>query len=305
MSDPVAVEKSLGEQVIETLHHHLENSTEIHFGPHVLDLDKTVNEPVALLTGGRWEDTINEHGATAQEIVGGFHPCVSKHVVMMLLAAGVVAVAAIAAARSATRSSGRGFFGHAVESTFLFLRDEVVMPNVGAHHGRAYMPWFATFFFFILACNLIGLLPPPLGATATGNINVTLALALLTFLAVQIGGMMEKGILGYWVGLVPHGVPWWMWPLVFAIELVGLLTKPFALTVRLFANMTAGHVILGVLTVFLVSAQGLGMQLLVSPPSLVFAVGMLTFEILVAFVQAYIFTMLSSIFVGLALSHEH
>jgi F-type H+-transporting ATPase subunit a len=285
---PVLAGEGLGERVIETLHHHLQNSHEIDLGGfgHI-DLNHAINDPVRGMTG--------------------FDPHVSKHVVMMLLAATVVGAAGILAARMATRASGRGILGNCVESTFLFLRDQVVRPNVGDHHARAYLPWFATFFFFILLCNLIGLFPPPLGATATGNISVTAALAILTFFTVQVGGMVEKGVLGYWTGLVPHGVAWWMWPLVFLIELVGLLTKPFALTVRLFANMTAGHVILGVLSVFLLVAQeqGLGMSMLVAPPSLVFYLFILVFEVFVALIQAYIFTTLSSIFVGLALSHEH
>jgi F-type H+-transporting ATPase subunit a len=285
---PLAAEEGLGERVIETLHHHLQDSYELDLGGlgHI-DLNETINHPLKGLVG--------------------FDPHVSKQVVMMLLAATVVAAAGILAARLATRASGRGLVGNCVESIFLFLRDEVVRPNVGEHHARAYLPWFATFFFFILACNLIGLCPPPLGSTATGNISVTAALAILTFFTVQGGGMVEKGVLGYWTGLVPHGVAWWMWPLVFVIELVGLLTKPFALTVRLFANMTAGHVILGVLSVFLLVAQekGLGMSLLVAPPSLVFYLFILAFEVFVALIQAYIFTTLSSIFVGLALSHEH
>lgn len=289
MNVPVlAAEEGLGERVTETLHHHLQNSYEIDLGGFGgFDLNEHVNFPLRDLLG--------------------FNPHVSKHVVMMLLAATVVAIAGITAARVAARGSGRGVLGNTVESIVLFLRDQVVRPNVGEHHAHAYLPWFATVFFFILACNTIGLLPPPLGATATGNWCVTGALALLTFFAVQIGGMGEKGIVGYWVGLVPHGVAWWMWPLVFVIEIVGLLTKPFALMVRLFANMTAGHVILGVLSVFLLVAQEMGgVRLgLIAPPSIAFYLFILAFEVFVALVQAYIFTTLSSIFVGLALSHEH
>jgi len=284
----LAAGEGLGERVIETLHHHLQDSFEIDLGGfgHI-DLNDAINEPI--------------HHAT------GFDPHVSKHVVMMLLAAAIVAVLGILAARSATKASGRGILGNTVESMFLFLRDQVVRPNVGEHHAAAYLPWFATFFFFILVCNLIGICPPPLGATATGNISVTAALAILTFFSVQVAGMIEKGVVGYWVGLVPHGVAWWMWPLVFVIELVGLFTKPFALTVRLFANMTAGHVILGVISVFLLVAQeqGFGMSMMVAPPSLAFYLFILAFEAFVALIQAYIFTTLSSIFVGLALSHEH
>jgi F-type H+-transporting ATPase subunit a len=275
---------------------HLVNSEEIEFGPLKVPLHE-FNE---------WF-----RGAV------GFSPHMSKHVVMMLLAATLVAVLAIYTSRRAVRDQGRGLFANMVEATTLFLRDEVVKPGVGHHHASTWFPYMATLFFFILACNLIGLLPPPFGATATGNIWVTLALASLTFFAMIGGGMMEKGVVGYWVGIVPHGVAWWMWPLVWFIELFGHFTKPFALTVRLFANMTAGHVILAVMGMFLVSGSAafwhdekgfgalLGLKAMVVPPSLGFAVGIALFECLIALIQAYIFTTLSSIFVGLCLSHEH
>ena len=276
---------------------HLVNSREIEFGPLKLRLD-SVNE---------WC-----HGHL------GFDPHLSKHVVMMMVAASLVAVAAIYTSRRAVRDRGHGLFAHMVEATTLFVRDEVVTPGIGEHHARAWFPYLATLFFFILTCNLLGLLPPPFGATATGNIWVTLALASLTLTAMIGGGMAEKGPLAYWIGIVPHGVPWWMWPLVWLIEFFGHLTKPFALTVRLFANMTAGHVILAVvLGMFLVAGSAdfwahekglgslLGLKAMVVLPSLGFALFIATFEILVAFVQAYLFTTLTSIFVGLCLSHEH
>ncbi|HEU4394796.1 MAG TPA: F0F1 ATP synthase subunit A [Planctomycetota bacterium] len=244
-------------------------------------------------------------------------PGISKHVEIMLLAALIVAVVAIATARAAVRAQGRGILANSVEATCLFLRDEVVRPGIGDHHTRAFFPLFATFFFFILVNNLLGLLPPPLGATATGNIWVTAGLATVTLGAMLGAGMWEKGVFKYWVSIVPHGVPGFMWPLVWVIELVGHFVKPFALTVRLFANMTAGHVILAVLGTFLIAgSQGfftgetglaawLGLKLGVGLPTLGFALFIVVFETLVAFIQAYIFTTLSSIFVGQCLSHEH
>jgi F-type H+-transporting ATPase subunit a len=277
---------------------HLTNSREIEFGPIF-----TIHlEPV----NGWFRKAV------------GVDPHLSKHAVMMMLAAAIVAVAAIYTSRRAVREQGHGRFAHMVEATALFLRDQVVKPGIGDHHARAWFPWMATLFFFILTCNLLGLLPPPLGATATGNIWVTAGLASLTLGAMLFGGMAEKGPLRYWASIVPHGVPWWMWPIVWPIELFGHFTKPFALTVRLFANMTAGHVILAVLGgMFLVAgSQGywtdkaslgqlLGLKAMVVVPSLAFALFIVTFELLVAFVQAYIFTTLSSIFIGLCLSHEH
>lgn len=244
-------------------------------------------------------------------------PGVSKHVTMMLLASTVVAVAAILTARAALKAEGRGLLANCVEATCLFVRDQIVRPGIGEHHASAYFPLFATFFFFILANNLIGLLPPPLGATATGNPWVTLALALVTLATMFGGGMAEKGVFGYWLSLIPPGVPLALKPLVWAIEFFGLFVKPFALTVRLFANMTAGHVILAVLGTFLVAGSAsfftggmgvlpwLGLKVGVGVPTLGFALFIMTFELLVAFIQAFIFTTLSAIFVGQCLSHEH
>lgn len=240
----------------------------------------------------------------------GFHPYFTKHVLMMLLAAFVAGGACILAARRAVRDQGRGLFANMVEAAALFIRDEVAKPGLGEHHYRKWFPYVATLFFFILACNLIGLLPPPLGMTATGNVSVTAALAGLTLFAMIIGGISEKGPFGFWVSLVPHGVPWWLWPMVFIIEVFGLLTKPFALTVRLFANMTAGHVILAVLGGFLAFgnvALGdfLARSVYVGVPTVAFYLFISIFEIAIAFIQAYIFSYLSSIFIGLMLSHEH
>ncbi len=261
------------------------------------------------------------HVTNSDEIhVGEWHfaiPGLSKHVVMMLVAGATVAIVAIVTARAAVKAEGRGLLANCVESTALFIRDQIVLPGIGHHHASAFFPLFATFFFFILANNLIGLLPPPFGATATGNIWVTAALASVTLATMIGGGMWEKGPIRYWIAIVPHGVPFYMWPIVWVIEVVGHLTKPFALTVRLFANMTAGHIILAVLGTFLVAGTAslnegtmgwggwLGLKLGVGIPTLGFALFINTFEVLVAFIQAYIFTTLSAIFVGQCLSHEH
>jgi F-type H+-transporting ATPase subunit a len=233
----------------------------------------------------------------------GFDLHITKHVFMMMVVAAVLGTVGIVVGRRAASGAKPGLLGHSVESVVLFLRDQVVRPNIGEHHAHAYLPLFVTFFFFILLCNLMGLLPQ--SATATGNHNVTLALALVTLGTMLGGGMMEKGVFGYWVSIVPHGVPWWMWPIIWPIELIGHFTKPFALTVRLFANMTAGHVILGVLGGFLMADVALGMKAMIVPPTIGFALFITVFEVLVAFIQAFIFTTLSSIFVGMCISHEH
>ncbi len=186
-----------------------------------------------------------------------------------------------------------------LESMVLFVRDEIAIPNMGAKAGKKFTPLLATMFFFILTCNLMGLIP--LFTTATGNISVTASLAIITFLVTQIQGMVENGVVGYWKSLVPSGIPW---PLIFImvpIEIFGLFTKPFALAMRLFANMIAGHTVIFAL-LGLIIALG---SVLVSPFAVGFAVFINLLEILVAFIQAYIFTMLSSLFIGMAMHPEH
>jgi F-type H+-transporting ATPase subunit a len=269
---------------------HLENSWDLHMGPWHLDLNALINNPI--------------YNAT------GFNPMVSKHVVMMMLASLCVGALCIMTARRAVKDKGRGLLANMVEATALFLRDEVAKPGLGEHHYKRWYAYVATIFFFVLGCNLIGLLPPPLGATATGNINVTAGLALLTLLMMVIGGMMEHGAFKFWISLVPHGVPLWLFPIIWAIEVFGLLTKPFALMVRLFANMTAGHVILAVLAGFLYFGDiglgaFLGKMVYVGVPTVGFYLFITIFEIAIAFIQAFIFAYLSAIFIGLMVSHEH
>lgn len=269
---------------------HLTNSYEIHVGP--------------------WRANLAPLNHALKGAFGDWFPGLTKHAVMMLCAALVVGFAGVLAARRAVRDEGRGLFANMVEATALFLRDQVVAPGIGHHHARTWFPLIATMFFFILACNLLGLLPPPFGSTATGNVNVTGGLALITLGSMFVGGMVEKGPVRFWIGLVPHGVPWWMWPLVWVIEFFGLFTKPFALTVRLFANMTAGHVIMAVLGGFLVVGgptfgAWITNKAMVVPPSLAFYLFINVFEIAIALIQAYIFATLSSIFIGMMLSHEH
>src|SRR2546425_598670 len=148
---------------------------------------------------------------------------------------------------------------------------------------------------------LAGLIPVPAIAgkfpgisTATGNLGVTVVLALFTFVVTQIAGMRAQGVLGYWAHLVPAGVPKWLFPIMVPVEVLGLFTKPFALTVRLFANMVAGHIV-----IFFLIALTVIIAPWVAPVSVAFALGIYLLEIFVALVQAYIFTMLSAVFIGM------
>jgi F-type H+-transporting ATPase subunit a len=231
-----------------------------------------------------------------------------------LLIAGIavftVVLFTVAARRAQTHPKKKGIVS-LIELGLVWVRDDIVYPWLGAERGRRYLPFFWTLFFFILFSNIIGLFPFPFNPwerTATGNLAVTGALAALVFLMVQLAGMKQHGYLKYWINLVPPGTPKFLWPLVFIIELIGLFTKPFALTVRLFANMTGGHAILLVLFGFLYGVEHANEGLIGVPSTgaaFAFILFIMLFEVLVALIQAYIFTVLTAIFTSLAVAEEH
>jgi F-type H+-transporting ATPase subunit a len=200
----------------------------------------------------------------------------------------------------ARRQSGAVSTGWAnfFEVFIVYIRDEIVRPNLG-EAGDRYLPYFLTLFFFILFCNLLGLVP--FGATATGNIAVTAAMALTTFLMINISGVRELGFLHYMQTYIPHGLPFWLVPLMFVIEILGLFTKSFALCIRLFANMIAGHIVIlafmGLIFIF--------KSIFIAPISVAAAVGLGLLELFVAFLQAYVFTLLTAVFVGGAVNPQH
>jgi len=219
---------------------------------------------------------------------------ITKHVLMMWIATLLlVVIMTIMARQKGDVPRGlRNFF----EPLLLFLRDQVLMPNMG-EAGLRYLPFLWTLFLFILVCNLLGLVPG--GATATANISVTAGLALISFAVTQFAGVRQNG-LRYFGSLVPP-VPWWLWPLMLVVELIGLVAKPFALAIRLWANMNAGHivllVILGLIFVF--------KNWMVVGISVAGSVAISMLELFVALVQAYVFTFLTAVFMGLALHPEH
>lgn len=226
----------------------------------------------------------------------------TKHAVFLVLAALLVAVAFVTSARSIARAQAqgrppRGMAG-AVEATVLYLRQEFILPNVG-HHGDGYAPYLLTTFFFILACNLLGLLP--WGATPTGNIAVTGGLALLAFVVIEISGMRALGLRGYLktIFYLPPGLPTFMKPIMLVvmipIELIGKLAKPFALAVRLFANMTAGHA----LVLALIGLTFTFQSYLVGVAASAMATAVMLLELFVAFLQAFVFMLLAAVFIGL------
>lgn len=223
----------------------------------------------------------------------------TKHVIMMWLASAVLLLVVFGALRKKAIVP-KGLYNF-VELLVAFVRNELAVPNIGKENADRFLPYLLTAFFFILFVNLFGLLP--FSATATANINVTVCLALFTFVITQYAAIRSMGLGGY-LGHLTGGVPKSLWPLWFImipVEFLGLFTKPFALTVRLFANMVAGHfVILALLgLIFAISVW-------VAPASVALALAIFMLELFVAFVQAYIFTMLSSLFIGAAFaSHGH
>ncbi len=234
--------------------------------------------------------------------LGSLQLPLSKHLLMMVIAALIMLVFFPLIIR--IKSSKLMPFKTALEAMFLFIRDDIVIPNLG-RGGTKYLSYFATLFFFILICNLLGMVP--YGASATGNIAVTGAMAFTTFVFINFAGIREQGFISYIKHIVPAGVPGWLFPLLFPIEIVGLLTKSFALCIRLFANMIAGHIVIlsfmGLIFMFgsINLAVGLG---LTAPVSVVMILFVSLLEIFVSFLQAYIFTFLTAIFVGAAM-HPH
>jgi F-type H+-transporting ATPase subunit a len=260
---------------------------------------------------------------------------VTKHVFMLWLVAAIVFVVITWAVRrylKQDRLIPSGFM-NGLEAVVEFVRDDIVQPNVGKKWVRTWAPLILTFFFFILAANAIGLIPVfdvlglldhyvlhtgehsfvkrllHGGTTATANFNVTAALATITFGAIIVAGVKAHGFVKHWMNLVPHGLAWPIYILLIPIEIMGMFVRPFALTMRLAANMTGGHIaILAILSFVFLFAQmggaltGVGAGLIASVP---LAVGISALEIIVVLVQAYVFTLLTAVFVGMAIHVHH
>lgn len=223
---------------------------------------------------------------------------ITQHLVFMWFAVVILLLVFRHAAKSYNKSLAPRGMSNFLEVLVVFVRDEIARPTIG-HGYERFLPFLLTIFFFILVCNFLGLVP--FGATATSNISVTAALAIISFFFIQVGGMMKNGAFGYFKGLLPHGLPSWLIPIMLVVEFLGLFTKPFALAIRLFANLTAGHIVIYALIglIFILKTY------VVVPVSVSFALFIYLLEILVALIQAYIFTMLSSLFIGMAVHQEH
>ena len=195
--------------------------------------------------------------------------------------------------------------GSAVESLVVYVRDEIAEKNIGHGDGAKFTPLLLSFFFFILVAALFGLMP--FSATSTGNISVTFALAFISVLAQQYAGLSKYGVAGHFKNLIPHGLPAPLLIVMIPIEILGMFTKPFALMVRLFANMLAGHMMITALLMLVpVMAQtSFGFGVAMIPVSLGMALFIMCLEVLVAFIQAYVFTLFSAIFIGMYAHPSH
>ena len=270
--------------------------------------------------------------------IWGIDLSVSKHVLMLWIVAVLVSCVVIIPVRKYVRKKKPVPSGwmNALESVVKFIRDSIVQPNVGSKYVETWAPMILTFFFFILFANGIGMIPifdligvinrflfhvPASndhnfinallhgGVTATGNFNVTAGLAVITFFAIIIAGTIAHGFIGHWKNLAPHGLAWPVYIILIPIEIIGMFVKPFALTMRLAANMTGGHIaILAILSFMAIFADlfhsvlaGLGMAIISVP----MAVAINGLEIIVILVQAYVFTLLSAVFIGMAINAHH
>ncbi len=268
LAAPASAAESLGDFIL----HHVTDSDSWHF------LGMTIHFP--------------------QFQVAGINLGISLHIAMIILAFFLLLIFL----KIASRRRGlvpAGGFAHAIEAVVIYVRDEILVPNMGRKDAEKWLPFFLTLFLFVLTVNLLGLIPGM--STASANINFTGTLSVTILIIYMVAGMLRNGSIHYFTNLVPKGIPVFVLPIIAPIEFLGLFTRAFALAIRLFANMSGGHIIifslLGLIAVF--------KSFLFVPIFLGFTLFIYIIEVLVAFLQAYIFTLLASLFVGLALHQEH
>jgi len=241
--------------------------------------------------------------------IGPWHVVVSNHMFTIAMTLALLSIAMPFAVRS--RSLIPRGFQNLIESVCVFLREEMARPIMGKHTDR-YIGFIWTVFFFILTLNLMGMIPTEkmlvllsgkensFGGPATANIWVTGAMAVVAFLMTHICGIREQGLWRYIVNFAPP-VPWWLMPIIYFLEVVSALIRPFALAIRLFANIIAGHILLATFIGLIFVFKNYG----VAAASVLSVVALSLMELLVAFIQAYIFTFLTTIYIGSSIAAEH
>ncbi|MFC1477510.1 F0F1 ATP synthase subunit A [candidate division KSB1 bacterium] len=227
----------------------------------------------------------------------GIDMSITKHVVMLWIAAALVFFVFAFGMKWKKMVPANGLTSF-FEPIIIFVRDEIVYQTFGKD-GKPFLPFFLTVFFFILFMNLLGLFP--FMATATGNIMVTGALALISFVLIQVAGMVKNGFFTHWKNLVPSGVPAPLIPILIPVELMGMMAKPFALCIRLFANMTAGHIVIFAFLGLIILLE----NYFIASVAIPLAVAITAMEIFIAFLQAYIFTFLTALFVSMTYHPSH
>ncbi len=272
----------------------------------------TVGLPFALLAaagaGGdeSLPDVIKHHiadssvqlPAALEPLLGGLG--ITKAVLMMLVASvALVLLMAVGLRRREASSTAPRGLANALEALVVFVRDEIAVRNMGEKWGLRFTPFLLTLFFFILACNVLGLVPG--GFTATSNLNVTGALALMSFFTFIATGVYALGPAGYVKHMVPPGTPLALAPVVVVLELISMLVRPVALMIRLGANMTAGHIVILIILGFIFMFQAVAVAVVSVP----LAVAITLLELIVAFIQAYVFTLLTALYVGMLVADEH
>ena len=230
----------------------------------------------------------------------GIDISITRDIFIIWVVSVILILLSIFAARGYRKSLIPKGLSNVFEIIIEFVRDEIVKPSIGKGY-ESYLPFMLTLFFFVLFCNLFGLIPAPNLIVPTGNIAVTAALAGISFIAIQYSGIKSYGFIKYFKNLVPPGMPGWIVVVIIPLELLGLFTKPFALCVRLFANMIAGHIVI----FSLVGLIFIMHTVYVAPVSVGFTLFIELLELLVALIQAYIFTMLTALFIGMAKHMEH
>ncbi len=257
-----------------------------------------------------WGDTILHHVADSNKVLFLNTIYISKHIIMLLISAFVTVLMATIATKKYRNNINAKPTGmaHLYEILMDFINKEIVYPNIGEKYAKTWTPVAMTFFTFILTCNLLGLVPffefikigGGGGSTPTGNFSVTVAFAMITFFAIIIAGTKKHGFIGHWKNMVPSGVPAPVLIILIPIEIIGMFVKPFALTMRLGANMTAGHI--GMVAIFalpIILGNGIadpnnlnyGVGFFAGFIAVLLNTGIYALEIIVSLVQAYVFTL--------------
>ena len=289
------------------LMHHVQDSETF---PLPYSLENPVNVPIPNLLGYTNEKPMIEVKDPAlKQYIGSSTFAPTKFVVLELIAAILIAAIFIGYAnRVKDGQHVKGWFWNLIEVFVLYIRDEVAVPAIGSKDAKQYLPFLWTVFFFVLGLNLLGMIPYM--GSATGSISVTLPLALSVFLIVLLAGTQKLGFLGFWKAQAPHmELPFFIAvvivPMIWVIEVFGLFIKHMVLAVRLFANMFAGHMVLAVFVGFMgVASVSVWTFAGLAPLALGASVGISLLELMVAFIQAYVFTFLAALFIGAAV-HPH